>query len=74
MKLSRIVRTHYRHCFMRGKPNPWSGLIEGDGYFGNHAANGKAKVGRSHYWYIVTCNDPSCRGRKAVHSSVLAKA
>lgn len=74
MKLSRIIRPHSKKCFMKGKENPWSGLIKGDGYFGNHAGNGAAKSGRHHYWYIISCNDPSCNAEKIVHSSVLANA
>ncbi len=70
MKLSRIIRPHSKDC----RSKHWSGIMKGEGYFGNHAANGDAKIGRHHYWYIVMCNDPNCDGEKAVHSSVLANA
>lgn len=77
MKLSRIIRPHSKDCRMKDKETPWSGILENSGnnpYYGNHAANGAVSGPKWHLWYIVTCNDPSCKGEKAVHSSVLANA
>lgn len=73
---SKVIIPHSDNCFMKGKRNPWSGCIdEADPYLsGNYRANPDVKKGRGHLWIRVTCNDPKCPGRKAVHISVLAKA
>jgi hypothetical protein len=68
--LSRVIIKHSKKCFMKRQANPWSGVILGDGYYGNFTAK---KQGH-HLWYKVQCNDPDCEAIKAVHSSVLIEA
>lgn len=70
MKYVRVIVPHSKKCFMKDRPNPWSGLTDGY-YWGNFAAN---KKGSGHVWHRVTCNDPNCPAIKAVHSSILADA
>jgi predicted RNA-binding protein with PUA-like domain len=66
---SKVIVPHHSKCRIR----EWSGIITGKLY-GNYAANEEAKRGKHHLWYKVSCNDPQCKGIKAVHSSVLADA
>jgi hypothetical protein len=70
--LSKLIVPHSDHC----RSKHWSGVLDEKkpAFFGNYNANENAKRGNSHYWYRVLCNDPNCKGIKAVHSSVLADA
>jgi len=72
MKLSRVIKEHNSKCFMKGRDNPWSGIIEKD-FYGTFAANPKGKS-THHKWYAISCNDPNCPALKAVHSKVLKEA
>jgi hypothetical protein len=69
---SRVIKKHSRNCYMRGKSNPWSGVIDGT-FWGNFAANPNSR-GASYLWVKVTCNDPRCSALKAVHTQVLVDA
>jgi hypothetical protein len=69
---SRIIVQHDKHCFMKDKDVPFSGIPVGT-FWGNFAANEKAN-GRSYLWVKVSCNDPKCKGIKAVDSEILATA
>lgn len=72
MKLSRVIREHDKGCRLKGKKYEWSGILKGNPYYGNFAANGTVRG--HHLWYVISCNDPECSGEKAVHSSVLSNA
>lgn len=70
--LSRVIVKHSGKCFMKKKPNPWSGLTDGH-FWGNFEAKEDTKGG-NHIWHKVICNDPDCPAIKAVHFSVLVNA
>lgn len=73
-RLSFVLIEHSDECHYTGrKDNPWSGLVDGT-YFGNSAGNQHAKRGCHHLWIKVKCNSTTCKGIKAVHSSVLINA
>lgn len=71
-----VIVPHDLRCAYRNKPDNyhwrWSGLVDGN-FWGNFKANENAKH-CSHLWVKVLCNDPDCKGIKAVHSSVLSMA
>lgn len=68
-KNSVVIVPHDKDCVS----SKWSGITDGF-YYGNYNASPNTKLGSHHLWYKIVCNDPKCKGIKAVHSSVLANA
>lgn len=74
---SYVIVDHSDKCIYTGRfENPWSGIPSGTFWSDKVAGTKKirGKKSNNHLWVKVTCNDPRCKGIKAVHSSVLVDA